>query len=125
MGSAVGRTEYAHRGRTFAMYSSCLDLQRRQKCFLRNLHFAQLLHALLAFLLPAQQLALARDVAAIAFGHDILAKGPYDLARDNAAADGSLNDNLEHLPRNEVFEAVAQLAPPVVGFITMDDGRQR
>src|SRR5215475_8015693 len=125
MGSAVGKTGYAHRGQTFEIDSSCLDLQRRQKRFLRNLHLAQLFHALLAFLLPAQQLALARDVTAIAFGHDILAKGPYDLARDNAAADGGLNDNLEHLPRNEVFEAVTQLASPVVGFITMDNSGQR
>src|SRR5215813_6797270 len=125
MGSAVGRTEYAHRGRTCAMDSSCLDLQCRQKCFLRNLHLAQLFHALLPFLLPTQQLALARDVAAIAFGHDVLAEGAYDLACDDAAANGGLDDDLEHLPWDEVFEAVAQLTPPVIGFITMDDGGQR
>src|SRR5262249_17956352 len=110
-----------HRGRTFEIDSSCLDLQRCQKRFLRNLHLAQLFHALLAFLLPAQQLALARDVAAIAFGHDVLAKGPYDLACDDAATNGGLDDDLEHLPRNEVFEAVAQLTPPIIGLVAVDD----
>src|SRR5262245_18136525 len=104
------------------MDSSCLDLQRRQKCFLRNLHFAQLFHALLTFLLPAQQLALARDVAALAFGHDVLAEGPYNLTCDDATANGGLDDDFEHLPLNEVFEAVAQLTAPVVGLIAMDDG---
>src|SRR6516164_6803466 len=107
MGSAVGRTGYARRGRTFAIDSSCLDLQRRQKCFLRNLYLAELFHALLAFLLPAQQLALARDVAAIAFGHDILAEGSYDFACNDTATNGGLDDDLEHLPWDEVFEAVA------------------
>src|SRR5215813_63749 len=124
MGSAVGKTEYAHRGRTFEIDSSCLDLQRRQKRFLRNLHLAQLFHALLAFLLPAQQLALARDVTAIAFGHDVLTEGPYDLARNDAATNGGLDDDLEHLSWDEVFEAVAELAAPVIGFIPMDDGRE-
>src|SRR5215475_6780812 len=122
MGSAVGKTGYAHRGQTFEIDSSCLDLQRRQKRFLRNLHLAQLFHALLPFLLPAQQLALTRDVAAIAFGHDVLAEGPYNLTCDDAAANGGLDDDFEHLPWDEVFEAVAQLTSPVIGFITMDDG---
>src|SRR5215510_8701325 len=107
MGSAVGRTGYAHRCRTFKIDSSCLDLQRRQKCFLRNLHLAQLFHALLAFLLPAQQLALACDVATIAFGHDVLAEGPYDFARNDTATNGGLDNDLEHLPWDEIFEAMA------------------
>src|SRR5215813_4932542 len=121
MGSAVGRMGYAHRGRTFEIDRSCLDLQRRQKRFLRNLHLAQLFHALLAFLLPAQQLALARDVTTIAFGHDVLAEGPYNFARDDTATNGSLDDDLEHLPWDEVFEPVAQLASPVVGLVAVDD----
>src|ERR1700733_15464494 len=50
------------------------DLQYGQEGFLRNLHRADLLHALLAFLLLLQQLALARDVATVALGGDVLAQ---------------------------------------------------
>src|SRR5579885_643925 len=41
-------------------------VEHRQEGLLGNLHGADLLHALLAFLLLLQQLALARDVAAVA-----------------------------------------------------------
>jgi hypothetical protein len=44
---------------------SLIHLQHRQKCFLRNLDAADFLHALFAFLLFLEQLALARDVAAV------------------------------------------------------------
>src|SRR6186997_588363 len=50
------------------------DLQHGEKRFLRNLDTADALHALLAFLLLLQQLALARNVAAVAFGEHVLAQ---------------------------------------------------
>ena len=50
------------------------DLQHGQEGFLRDLDRADLLHALLAFLLLLEQLALARDVAAVALGDDVLAQ---------------------------------------------------
>src|ERR1043166_7632524 len=43
-----------------------IHLQHRQKCILRNLYAADFLHPLLAFFLFLQELALARDVAAVA-----------------------------------------------------------
>jgi hypothetical protein len=43
------------------------------------------LHALLAFLLLLEQLALARDVAAVALGEHVLAQRLDRLARDDAA----------------------------------------
>ena len=43
-------------------------------------------HALFAFLLLVQQLALTRGVAAVAFCGDVLAEGAYGLARDDLAA---------------------------------------
>src|SRR5450755_4914737 len=49
------------------------DLQHREKSLLRNLDLADLFHALLAGLLLLEQLALARDVAAVAFGQHVLA----------------------------------------------------
>src|SRR5687767_7219947 len=47
-------------------------LQNRQKRFLRNLHCAHLLHALLAFLLLLEELAFAGDVAAVTLRRDVL-----------------------------------------------------
>src|SRR3954452_15647123 len=50
-------------------------LEHRQEGLLRNLDGAHHLHALFAFLLLLQQLALAADVAAVALGGDVLAEG--------------------------------------------------
>ena len=55
--------------------ASLAHLQHRQERFLRNIHAADALHALLAFFLFLQQLALADDVAAVALGEDVLADG--------------------------------------------------
>src|SRR6266542_2830461 len=61
---------------------SDVHLQRRDERLLRNLHLAELAHALLAFLLLLQELALARHVAAVAFRGHVLAEGAHGLARD-------------------------------------------
>src|SRR5690625_1052695 len=49
--------------------------QNSQESFLRNFYLSHLLHAALAGFLLFEQLALAADIAAIALGGDILAKG--------------------------------------------------
>src|SRR5690625_1365438 len=49
--------------------------QNSQERFLRNFYLSYLLHAALAGLLLFKQLAFAADIAAIAFGGDIFAKG--------------------------------------------------
>jgi hypothetical protein len=53
-------------------------LQNREECFLRDFDRPDLLHALLAFLLLLEQLALARHVAAVALGRDVAKR---DLSR--------------------------------------------
>src|SRR6185369_17246786 len=80
---------------------SVSPLQHRKESFLRNFDRAHLLHALLAFLLLLEQLALAGDVAAVAFGDDILAQRLHVLARNDIGADGRLDGNVEHLPRDQ------------------------
>src|SRR5208337_1840627 len=62
--------------------------QYRQKRLLRNVHFANSLHALLAFLLFFQQFAFARDVAAVALGEHVLAQGAHRLAGHDFGPDG-------------------------------------
>src|SRR5262245_58853005 len=55
------------------LFGLSAHLQHGEKRFLRDLHFADLLHALLAFFLFLEQLALARNVAAVAFRQHVLA----------------------------------------------------
>src|SRR6478735_7414861 len=69
--------------------SGLVHPQDRQECFLGDLDGTHALHALLAFLLLHEELALARDVATVALGQHVLAHGPDGLARDDVrAADG-------------------------------------
>src|SRR5712691_7219850 len=78
--------------------SRLVRLQHRQKRLLRDLDLADLLHALLAGRLLGPELALARDVAAVALGGHIFLDRGNRLAGDNAAADGRLNGDLEQVP---------------------------
>src|SRR5438309_1166250 len=57
--------------------------QDRHERLLGDLHIAHPLHPLLAFLLLLQQLALARDVAAVALGDHILALRRNRLPRNH------------------------------------------
>src|SRR5690349_12662976 len=86
---------------------------------LRDLDLAELPHALLALLLLLQKLALARDVAAIAFGGDILGEGADGLAGDDPAADRRLDRNLEELARDQLLQFLADLPPPALGGAAM------
>src|SRR6059036_829960 len=79
-----------------------IHLEDGEERLLRDLDAADPLHALLAFLLLLEQLALARDVAAVALGEDVLAHRLDRLARDDAAADRRLDRDLEHLPRDQL-----------------------
>src|SRR4051812_18181303 len=72
-------------------------LQDRHERFLRDVHAADALHALLAFLLLLQQLALARHVAAVALGGDVFADGLDRLAGDDLAADRRLERDLKEV----------------------------
>jgi hypothetical protein len=62
--------------------ASHIHLQRGNERLLRDVDLAELAHALLALLLLLQQLALARDVAAVAFRGDVLPEGTHGLARE-------------------------------------------
>src|SRR5438477_395244 len=95
--------------------SSLIRLQHRQKRLLRDLHLAHLFHALFAGGLLGPQLALAGDVAAVALGGDVLAHGGDGLAGDDAAADGGLNGDLEHVAVDFAAQLLHQLAAAAVG----------
>src|ERR1035437_2941960 len=78
------------------LFGTAGNLQDREEGFLGDVDLTNALHALLAFLLFFQELALAGDVAAVAFGDDVFADGADGLAGDHAAADGGLDGDLEH-----------------------------
>src|SRR5260370_5350921 len=98
------------RGRTKAASARLFaDLQNGQKRLLRDFNLPDLLHALLAGFLLLEQLAFARDVAAVAFGENVLAHRLDAGARDDMGADRRLHSDVEHLPRDEFLHLVNQL----------------
>src|SRR5690348_3097878 len=105
--------------------SAISALEDRQERFLRDLDLPDLLHALLAFLLALQQLALARDVAAVALGGDVLAHGLDGLAGDDPAADGGLDGHLVELARDDAPQLLHQRLAPLVGLVAVDDDAER
>src|SRR5437870_9231206 len=79
-----------------------VNLQDREKRFLRDLHRAHLLHPLLPLFLLLEQLALAGHVAAVALGGDVLAQRADRLPGDHLRADRGLDHDLEQLPRDQL-----------------------
>ncbi len=71
------------------------NFQHRKKGFLRNIHLADALHAAFALFLLFEELAFARDVAAVSFGQHVLADRCHRFTRNDAAANGRLNRHLE------------------------------
>ena len=109
---------------TYQRPASCVHLQRRQERRLWDLHFAKLAHPLLALLLLLQQLALARDVAAIALRRHIFRQRAQRLTCDDPTADRRLDRNLEQLPRDQILQLAADRPPARLGRIAMRDERQ-
>src|SRR5260221_14468414 len=101
------------------------QLEPRKEAGLRYLDLAELAHAFAPFLLLLEQFALSRDVAAIAFGKDVLAERLDRLARDDAAADRRLDGDLEELPRDEVLQALAQRPSAFLGRAAVGDEGER
>src|SRR5262245_49059168 len=97
------------------------NLQYVEKGFLRNVYFADALHAALTFFLFFQQFAFTRDIAAVALGENILADGGDGLPRDHSIANRRLNGNFKHLAWNEFLHFFDQRFSPRIGEIPMND----
>src|SRR3954463_8719895 len=100
-------------------------LEDGEERLLRDLHVAHLLHALLAGLLLLEQLALARDVAAVALGEHVLAASLDGLPRDDARPDRRLDRHVEHLPRDLLAQLLDERPSAVVGEVAVHDQRER
>src|SRR5437660_12676965 len=83
-----------------ALLTVLTDLKDGQERFLRNVDSPDALHPSLAFFLFFQQFALSGDVAAIAFGQDVLAHGGHALTCDDFSTDRRLDGNFKHLAGN-------------------------
>src|SRR6266508_996439 len=123
-GAAASRGAGAS-GRVSVLFIGRSALEDRQECLLRHLDLADLLHAFLALLLLLEQLALARDVAAVALGGDVLAHGLDGLPRDDPAADGGLDGHLEHLARDHAAQLLDQRLASLVGRVAVHDDAER
>src|SRR4051794_15593806 len=84
--AAAGIVQVASAAASIKARSVLIHLQCRDEGFLGNFHLAELAHLLLPLLLLVEQLALARNVAAIAFRGHVLAHGRERLARHDLAA---------------------------------------
>src|SRR5687768_4109794 len=102
-----------------------IHLQHGEERFLGDLHGADLLHALLSFLLLLEELPLSRDVTPVAFREHVLAKRLHRRTRDHLVADGRLDRHLEQLPRNELSQLVGDLPAVFVRLVAVDDHAER
>src|SRR5699024_5322603 len=93
--------------------------ERGDERLLRDLDGPDVLHALLALLLLLQELALARDVAAVALGQHVLAHRTDVLAGDDAGSDGGLDRDLELLARDQLLQLAGHLDAVVVGLVAV------
>ena len=105
-------------------WRSLVELEDCEEGFLGYLYGANLLHALLALLLLLQELALTRDVTAVALGCHVLADGFDGLAGNDFRADGGLDGDVELLARDELFEFLAHAAAEAHGIVHVSEGRQ-
>src|SRR5688572_22259876 len=124
--SAASATSTNEKSNTISDPQSSLlaHAEHRQEGLLGNLHRAELLHALLALFLLLEELALARHVAAVALGENVLAQRLHGRARDDLAADRGLDRDLEHLARDQLLHLVDELAAALVGAFAVHDDRK-
>src|SRR3954454_10073314 len=101
------------------------EVEDREEGLLGNLDAADLLHPLLAFLLLLEQLALARDVAAVTLGDDVLADGLARFAGDDLGPDRGLDRHLVLLAWNLLAQALDERAAGRVRLVAVHHHRER
>src|SRR5579884_2762107 len=101
------------------------DVEYGEERLLRHLDRADLLHPLLPRLLLLEQLALARDVAAVALREHVLAPRLHRLARDHARPDRGLDRDVEELARDLLLQLLDEQLAALVGAVAVQDQRER
>src|SRR5450755_197902 len=101
------------------------EFEHGQERLLRHLDPADLLHPLLALLLLLEQLALARDVAAVALGDHVLAVRLDRLAGDDPRPDRRLDRHVVLLARDLLAQLLGQGLAGFVGLGSVHEHRER
>src|SRR5215510_10585341 len=112
-------------GRVSVRFMGCSALEDGQEGLLRHFHLADLLHALLTLLLLLEELALARDVPAVALGGHVFAHGLDGFPGDDPAPHRGLDGHLVELARDDPAELLGQRLALLVGLVAMNDDGQR
>src|SRR4051794_2883521 len=99
------------------------EFEHRQERLLRDLDAPDLLHPLLSLLLALEELALARDVAAVALGGHVLAEGLDGLAGDDVRADRGLDRDVVLLARDLRAQLLGQRLSDLVCRLLLEDKR--
>src|SRR5207248_463262 len=100
------------------------QLQHCHKGFLGDFHVADPLHSLLALGLLLEELSLSGDVAAVAFGENVLAHRGDRFPGDDPTSDRRLDWHLEKLTRNQVPKLLHQFFSSGIGFVNVTDNRK-
>ena len=100
-------------------------MEHCEECLLRNLHGTHLFHPLLSFFLLLEQLAFARDVAAVALREHVLSERLHGCARDDFLPDRCLYDDLKKLARNKFLQLVRDLSAPLGRLVPVNDHGER
>src|SRR5581483_8707935 len=119
----IARTRVAARAPSLPP-RAVVQVEHGEERLLRNLDGADLLHPLLPGLLLLEQLALARDVAAVAFCEHVFAPRLDRLAGDHAGTDGGLDRHVEHLPRDLLAQPFDERLAALVREVAVDDQRE-
>src|SRR5204862_7427293 len=100
-------------------------LAHRAEGLLRHVDARVRFHALFAFFLLLEELALAADVAAVARRSDVLAHRAHRLATDDLRAERRLDRHLVLLPRDQLLELRSERTTARERRRAMDDDAQR
>ena len=92
---------------------------------MRNLDLPDPFHPFFPFFLFLEKFSLARDVAAVALGEDVLAQRFDGFTGDHAISDRGLQGNFEHLAGDELLHLFHEHFAARVGFLAMHDQRKR
>ena len=99
-----------------------VKFQYSEESFLRNLHIAYLLHALLSLLL--KKLALTADVATVAFRCHILSYALDSLSSNDFCTYSSLYSNIKLLSRYEFLKLFTHSSAQCHSVVNVCESRE-